>query len=731
MKHKILSFLTAFAMVLGVIAAPFASVNAAGESTDPDAKTETVTLHKLMMSKDNLKKWDSGKVEKDGYDGTQDLDALKKLKSVAGKDVREVSGVYFALKFADGDNADSFVKADPDDKSTPAKPLAATDDVDKAVGGLTTGSGFKFNTSALEGKFKIVEVKEKSNYKSEDGKTIVDQKAVPVEITLPLVNSAGTVINAHVYPKNTEDKPEIDKNFKKDHGLKIENDENENANSGAVYENYIKKKAQASATVGKEIPYEVKTKIAAGTSYENLTWNDTMTNGLTYNKDLEVTADNVTFEDGDYELVQDASGFRLKMNKSGLDKIKAKTIDAEEQVDVNITLTYSATINGSAVVDNPEKNNVTLEYGHKPGKDLEEKTVTPKDGELKVNKSFGEGDNTEGLNLVYTLKNDNGEIASVQLDNKTSGTIDLGNGITFEIESAFNGTFKGLPEGENYTISERVAGYNPEYATENAAGQIKITNNKDNDNPTPLNPQEPKVENYGKRFVKADQKTGERLQGAEFVIKKDNKFLALKDISTTEGEGKALAEAKKAYDDALEAWNKAVKENPETADEEIQVQIGENTITGKTAAEAKIKELQDAYQAAFEKSKNAYEWVDSQNADNVVTLVSDSQGKFEIKGLEKGTYTLVETKKPAGYATKKDETFEVGPGTYAEHANGVTYESDDSVDTEGQKAEAQRIDNKKVTIPETGGIGSIIFVIAGLMIMGLAAYKMKANKEQA
>ena len=54
---------------------------------------------------------------------------------------------------------------------------------------------------------------------------------------------------------------------------------------------------------------------------------------------------------------------------------------------------------------------------------------------------------------------------------------------------------------------------------------------------------------------------------------------------------------------------------------------------------------------------------------------------------------------------------------------------------EGEQAKTdgkgQRVENIKVSIPKTGGIGSIIFVVAGLMIMGLAAYKMKANKEQA
>ena len=109
----------------------------------------------------------------------------------------------------------------------------------------------------------------------------------------------------------------------------------------------------------------------------------------------------------------------------------------------------------------------------------QKKNLFPKDGNLEVNKIFEEGANTDGLNIAYTLKNANGEVATVALDNTmTTGTINLGNGITFEITGAFKGTFKGLPEGTDYKISERVAGYNPEYAETNEDGKVTITNKK-------------------------------------------------------------------------------------------------------------------------------------------------------------------------------------------------------------------------------------------------------------
>ena len=77
--NRILSFLIAFAMVIGVLVAPFTSANAAeaetpetpttevtipGEattSTKDEAETDKVTVHKILMSKDAMEKHDKEK----------------------------------------------------------------------------------------------------------------------------------------------------------------------------------------------------------------------------------------------------------------------------------------------------------------------------------------------------------------------------------------------------------------------------------------------------------------------------------------------------------------------------------------------------------------------------------------------------------------------------------------------------------------------------------------------
>ncbi len=107
---------------------------------------------------------------------------------------------------------------------------------------------------------------------------------------------------------------------------------------------------------------------------------------------------------------------------------------------------------------------------------------------------------------------------------------------------------------------------------------------------------------------------------------------------------------------------------------------------------------------------------------------SNKDGQVIVEGLKDGTYKLIETKAPDKYAlpANAEWTFYIGKGDTNDDFYEVAQEKVD-----GAAKDATRIDNTLVSIPQTGGIGSIIFVVAGLMIMGLAAYKMKANKEQA
>ena len=439
----------------------------------------------------------------------------------------------------------------------------------------------------------------------------------------------------HVYPKNTlVEKPEIDKNFAANNDLGTVEDKNNNQKSGADYDNYQKEKATATADLGKSVPYEVKTKIKKGSKYKKLVWNDNMTKGLTYQKDLKVEGAGLAKDkdNNDYFVTETDRGFTLVLTESGLTKVE----NAAKTADVEIKLTYSAKINGQAVVDKPELNDIAFDYSNKPGKDSEPKEFTPGRKEISMDKTWdktGSKEITEadkGVTAYFTLqkKNDQGKWEDVETVEKTEKE-------NFEVK------FSNLDENGTYRIVESVKGYEAEYMQYNPeTGKIEIKDHKDTDNPERLNPTEPKVQLGGRKFVKTNNEDKgsaklERLAGAEFYVKNaEGKYLvaAKKDAA-------AVTAAKEALDAAVEAYNNL------TAEE----QKGEKG----TAAKKTINDKQDAYNKAFKENASAYSWTtledynkslkeadpnakeitDVKDIKNIVVLTSDAAGRFEISGL--------------------------------------------------------------------------------------------------
>lgn len=711
MKHKILSFLTAFAMVFGIVTAPFTNANAE-EATE----TKSVTIHKILLTKEALDAHDKDKK----YDGN----AIQDIKDFFGDtNAKEIDGVYFKLQKLNDGVADADIDVTNDDQWTDVagkdgKTGSVYKDgkgnvVDKKTDGAIKVPGLEIDTTGLKGTFRIVEDLEKSTYKGDEGELLAASKAVPTLLTLPITNDEGIVEEAHVYPKNTQEKPEIDKNFGANNDLTTIKDEKGNQKTGANYNNYAAEKATVTANLGKQIPYEVKTKIKKDSKYKKLVWNDNMTKGLTYQKDLVITSDQMTGDNAlkadDYFVTETDRGFTLVFKESGRTKVE----NAAKAGDVEIKLTYSAKINGEAAVDKPELNDIALDYANKPGNDSEPKEFTPGKTEITMKKTWDiTGDQTitdadKNVVAYFTLqkKNKEGKWEDVKTVEKTS-------------KEEFTVVFDNLDPNGTYRIVESVKGYEAEYMEYNKeTGVVEIKDHKNTDNPDKLNPTEPKVQLGGRKFVKTnneDKKSDklERLAGAVFYVKngtgKDAKYLVAKD----EDNKTVIADAKKALDKAVEEYNNLSAEE----------QKGE---TGKTK-KAAIDDAQKTYNKAIKENVSEYTWGEK-NDPNVVELTSDEDGRFEIKGLEYSTYYLEEKTAPKDYAKlQSPEEFEVKEGSYKSTDAELQYNKDNADGGYGLQ-----IKNKNISIPQTGGIGSIIFVVAGLMIMGLAAYKMKANKEQA
>lgn len=736
MKKKILSLLTAFAMVFGIIAAPFTSASAAEAQ-----ETKTVTLHKILQTKDVFDAWPqngttTGKDSKEyiGEDITQKTienygkenatDSTSTIESFFGKDSKEIDGVYFAWQ-------KQFEEEDPESQETPkAKKMfwryidasgnkATVQDPkaegfkDAVLGGITGKdgkTGYKFDTSKLPtGDYQIQEIPELSTYQGKDKETLTGTKAVPVVIHLPLANKDGAVVNAHVYPKNTQEKPTTNKDFSNQFTDKQDGRDNGTKEESQLENPTDKTKDQQSHNVGDKVPYTVKTTIPVNAKYATAYWSDEMTEGLTFDKNLKITLNGITLVPTvDYIVEDGANGFKASLTDVGLKKVNGQ---ATVQT---LVLTYSATINSKAVTQIPESNDVTFHYGNNKSEGNTPIPTKPNEnGELEVKKTWDDGEWAKGEKATFVL-----------VDAQTGKQVtaeDLvapeGDQTAFnEYKAKFNaqavigynvngGSHKWqyLNKDKQYKAIEinRTNGENAEYKKGND-GEIIVVNHKDNTQE--INPTEPKVKTGEKKFVKRDKNTDERLPGAVFIVSaqidNETKYLVEKTAEQIANQEKTIAEKRTALDNAVKAYK--------DADEK-----------GKAAAlaafEAAQKELNDAILANVK-----YDWTTDKDAAKKYT--SNDDGQVIVEGLKDGTYKLIETKAPDKYAlpSNAEWTFKIGEGDTNDDFYDVAQEK-----VEGAEKDATRIDNTLVSIPQTGGIGSLIFIVAGLAIMGGAfvAYK--------
>lgn len=227
-----------------------------------------------------------------------------------------------------------------------------------------------------------------------------------------------------------------------------------------------------------------------------------------------------------------------------------------------------------------------------------------------------------------------------------------------------------------------------------------------------MDPTEPEVITGGKKFIKVDGTNNATvLANARFVVINKNagdnlnKFLVLKSAVQQEAETTAYNAAENAYKTYLAATNTANIDEVDT------------TVTPQVTRKVRLEQLLEARDTAYEAMNNQYVW--GAEADAIV-FTSKADGTFEVTGLAYGNYELKEIIAPTGYALLTANTpFTVGAGSYT-NAAGLP---DHTANGE------QIIENNKVTIPQTGGIGTVIFVIAGLAIMGTAVIVMKKRQE--
>ncbi|MEB9404621.1 SpaA isopeptide-forming pilin-related protein [Bacillus cereus] len=316
----------------------------------------------------------------------------------------------------------------------------------------------------------------------------------------------------------------------------------------------------------------------------------------------------------------------------------------------------------------------------------------PSTGKVKIKKVDSNNDNKKLVGAKFKIEDLNGKIVGELVTNEEGEAIS-----------------KDLPIG-NYTVVEVEAPKGYELLKDNitvkiekdAVVEIKIGNKK---LPDPM----------GKmKLVKVDiSDKNKKLAGAKFHIEDLNKKVVGELVTNEEGEviSKDLPignytvveiEAPKGYE--LLKDKIAVKIEKDTV---VEIKIGNKKLPDPNG-QFEIEKVDDTDSEL--KLKGAVFQVLDKEGKEVSRLITDEKGKVISNQLAIGKYTIKEIKAPNGYMLLRDP---------------IEIEITEAVKT--QKITVKNAKNNWV-IPNTGGSGTTIFYVIGIMLMFGVLYFCKKNR---
>ncbi len=316
----------------------------------------------------------------------------------------------------------------------------------------------------------------------------------------------------------------------------------------------------------------------------------------------------------------------------------------------------------------------------------------PSTGKVKIKKVDSNNDNKKLVGAKFHIEDSKGKIVGELVTNKEGEAIS-----------------KDLPKG-NYTLVEIEAPKDYELLKDkiavkvekDAVVEIKIGNKK---LPYPM----------GKmKLVKVDiSDKNKKLAGAKFHIE-DSKGKIVGELVTNE-EGEAISkdlpignytlvevEAPKGYELLKEKITVKIEK-----DAVVEIKIGNKKLPDPTG-QFEIEKVDD--KDINLKLQGAIFQVLDKEGKEVARLTTDEKGKVISSQLVLGKYTIKEIKAPNGYMLLRDP---------------IEIEITEAVKT--QKITVKNAKNNWV-IPNTGGSGTTIFYVIGIMLMFAVLYFYKKNR---
>lgn len=157
--------------------------------------------------------------------------------------------------------------------------------------------------------------------------------------------------------------------------------------------------ADRTVEVGQKLTYTITGKVPSTKGYTEYTYEltDTMSEGLTFNKDVKVTIGGTAVTDA--AITYNDNGFVASINM----------MNYQKQIDAPVVITYTATVNEKAIQRNEETNTATLKYSNNPadknsfGESHEEVEVFSFN--IVINKYAADNESTKLEGAKFVLKN--------------------------------------------------------------------------------------------------------------------------------------------------------------------------------------------------------------------------------------------------------------------------------------------------------------------------------------